>query len=89
MKYIKELKINSINLIKSLKDIKIDFLNINYDKLNLDDMIEIYNNHYKNNQDDYKIRQFNNELYHKVSNEIRKKNKVDFVPDEIINYLEK
>jgi hypothetical protein len=88
VKYIKELKINSINLIKSIKDIRIDFLNINYEKFNLDDMIMLYNNHYKNNQDDYKIRQFNNELYHKVSDEIRKKNKVDFVPNEIINYLE-
>ena len=89
MKYIKELKINSINLIKSIKDIRIDFLDINYEKFNLDDMITLYNNHYKNNQDDYKIRQFNNELYHKVSDEIINKNKVVFVPNEIINYLEK
>jgi len=89
VKYIKELKINSINLIKSIKDIRIDFLDINYEKFNLDDMIELYNNRYKNNQDDYKIKQFNNELYHKVNSKLINDNDPDAIPIEIISYLEK
>jgi hypothetical protein len=64
MKYIKRLIISDSKLIEFIKEIKIDYLEINYQKINLDEIIKIYDYYFKDKTTDQEsIEKFTEGLY--------------------------
>jgi hypothetical protein len=64
MKYIKKLIISDAKLIESLKEIKINSLEINYKKINLDEIVKFYKYYFKDNfSDEESKKKFGEGLY--------------------------